>query len=207
MNNINIDYSLDNIPVSFFDAGNVYYKISLLYKIKQVVLVEVFTGNIYKYHAVNYLTKEKKYLFYTKQPIPQSKFGDVAEKIFGLAALFEITHEEINPDSEFANDPKGIKTFGVTTEVSASKAGMESSDKSQEVDIYRLQKKVFRETLPKYGFSIRESQIELAEKILAALQECRISLCEAEVGTGKTYAYIIAARYTVIIILQVLFLG
>lgn len=56
-----------------------------------------------------------------------------------------------------------------------------------------LVSRVFREVLPKYGYSIRESQIELAISIFETLQEAKISLCEAEVGTGKTHAYIIAA--------------
>ena len=192
MNDITIDYSLDNIPINFFDVGNVHYKMSLLYKIKQVVLVEVFTGNVYKYHAVNYLTKENKYLFFTKQPIPQSKHGDVAERIIGLTALFEVPIEGLNPTNE-AIDQNCIETSDDKTEISVEKSGEDYPAKTHEINNYVLLEKIFREILPKYGFAIRESQIELGEVILNALQECKISLCEAEVGTGKTHAYIIAA--------------
>jgi ATP-dependent DNA helicase DinG len=52
---------------------------------------------------------------------------------------------------------------------------------------------IFREILPKYNYSLREGQIELAHQMLTSLQNRKISLCEAEVGTGKTHAYIISA--------------
>lgn len=193
MNDIIIDYSLDNIPVNFFDTGNVQYKINLLYKIKQVVLVEVFTGSVYKYHAVNCITKEKKYLFFTKEPINQSKHGEVAKRIMMFTALFEVISEEANRDTDDKNDKNYIKASDDITEVFNPKTSEVGSVKSRDINIRELQKKIFREVLPKYGFTIRESQIELAEIILNSLQECKISLCEAEVGTGKTHAYIIAA--------------
>jgi hypothetical protein len=53
-----------------------------------------------------------------------------------------------------------------------------------------LVNRIFREVLPDFGYKIRESQVELATKILETLQEGKISLCEAEVGTGKTHAHI-----------------
>lgn len=50
----------------------------------------------------------------------------------------------------------------------------------------------FRQVLPKYGFNIREPQIDLCKQMTKALDNHQISLSEAEVGTGKTFAYIIA---------------
>lgn len=50
----------------------------------------------------------------------------------------------------------------------------------------------FRQILPKYGFNIREPQIELCKQMTKALDNHQISLSEAEVGTGKTFAYIMA---------------
>lgn len=50
----------------------------------------------------------------------------------------------------------------------------------------------FRQALPKYGFKIREPQIELCKQMTKALDNHQISLSEAEVGTGKTYAYLVA---------------
>ena len=50
----------------------------------------------------------------------------------------------------------------------------------------------FRQALPKYGFKIRESQIELCKQMTKALDNHQISMSEAEVGTGKTHAYLVA---------------
>ena len=52
---------------------------------------------------------------------------------------------------------------------------------------------VFRDVLPQHGYSVREQQIELAEHLLDAISHRQITLAEAEVGTGKTFAYLIAA--------------
>lgn len=192
MKGIPIDYSLDNIPVDFFDAGNNKYKIKLLFKIKQVVLVEVFTGNVYKYHAVNYLSKDKKYMFFTKQPIDQSKHEDIAEKIMRCVALFEASANDLKPVNETINRSyiSGLDYFN---DIVIDKSGDIYPVKLHDINSHVLLDKVFRDVLPRYGFTVRESQIELANIILKALQKCKISLCEAEVGTGKTHAYIIAA--------------
>ena len=52
---------------------------------------------------------------------------------------------------------------------------------------------VFAGLLPQHGFSLRESQVELAEEILYALNRRQVLLAEGETGTGKTLAYLIAA--------------
>ncbi len=51
---------------------------------------------------------------------------------------------------------------------------------------------IFRNLLPDYGFNIREEQIELSKKIYRGFTTYSISICEAEVGTGKSLAYLIA---------------
>lgn len=51
---------------------------------------------------------------------------------------------------------------------------------------------LFDEILPKHGMTLRMRQKELSLEMLRALQEDRLALCEAEVGTGKTHAYILA---------------
>lgn len=51
---------------------------------------------------------------------------------------------------------------------------------------------IFDAILPQYGMAKRISQKELALSMLRALQENKLALCEAEVGTGKTHAYILA---------------
>jgi len=52
---------------------------------------------------------------------------------------------------------------------------------------------VFNEILPKYNFAIRKEQISLAEHILDAIHNRSVALAEAEVGTGKTLAYLVPA--------------
>ena len=51
---------------------------------------------------------------------------------------------------------------------------------------------IFEEILPEHGMSLRENQKELSLEMLRALIENKLALCEAEVGTGKTHAYILA---------------
>ena len=52
---------------------------------------------------------------------------------------------------------------------------------------------IFRVALPNYGYKIREEQIELCKSMFKGLMGYKVSLCEAEVGTGKSLAYLIAA--------------
>lgn len=51
---------------------------------------------------------------------------------------------------------------------------------------------IFTDILPKHGMELRDNQLALALDMLAALTENKLALCEAEVGTGKTHAYILA---------------
>lgn len=51
---------------------------------------------------------------------------------------------------------------------------------------------LFDEILPKHGMNLRVKQKELSLEMLRALRENKLALCEAEVGTGKTHAYILA---------------
>ena len=52
---------------------------------------------------------------------------------------------------------------------------------------------IFRTLFPKYGMTIREEQLRLCHQMLSALWEGKIALCDAAVGVGKTYAYLIAS--------------
>ena len=51
---------------------------------------------------------------------------------------------------------------------------------------------IFTDILPKHGMELRDNQLALALDMLTALTENKLALCEAEVGTGKTHAYILA---------------
>ncbi|MDD4492857.1 MAG: ATP-dependent DNA helicase [Eubacteriales bacterium] len=52
---------------------------------------------------------------------------------------------------------------------------------------------IFRVILPEYGFSVREEQIKLCKQMYIGLTEKQAAICEAEVGTGKSMAYLVAA--------------
>lgn len=52
---------------------------------------------------------------------------------------------------------------------------------------------IFCDILPKYGLVLRENQLSLSLAMLETMEKDKVALCEAEVGTGKTYAYLVAA--------------
>lgn len=45
---------------------------------------------------------------------------------------------------------------------------------------------IFRDVLPRYGYAVREEQIQLAKSIYEGFTQNRVTICEAEVGTGKS---------------------
>ena len=51
---------------------------------------------------------------------------------------------------------------------------------------------IFYDILPEYGLVLRENQLSLSLAMLEAMEKEKVALCEAEVGTGKTHAYLIA---------------
>ena len=55
-----------------------------------------------------------------------------------------------------------------------------------------LLRHIFSYILPTEGFSFRKNQLDLATEMLNGLETKYVALMEAEVGTGKTHAYIIA---------------
>ncbi|MFI3238276.1 MAG: ATP-dependent DNA helicase [Lachnospiraceae bacterium] len=55
-----------------------------------------------------------------------------------------------------------------------------------------LLEELFVHILPRHGMKYRPQQMELSLTMLQALQNQVIALCEAEVGTGKTHAYLLA---------------
>lgn len=52
---------------------------------------------------------------------------------------------------------------------------------------------IFRKVMPEYGFNVREEQIELCKRMYMGFTTYTASICEAEVGTGKSLAYLVAA--------------
>lgn len=52
---------------------------------------------------------------------------------------------------------------------------------------------IFRFILPENGYTVREEQISLSKKMFVGFTEKQVAICEAEVGTGKTLSYLVAA--------------
>lgn len=52
---------------------------------------------------------------------------------------------------------------------------------------------IFSNILPKHGLILRKNQLSLSLAMLESMEKVKVALCEAEVGTGKTYAYLLAA--------------
>lgn len=52
---------------------------------------------------------------------------------------------------------------------------------------------IFYDILPEHGLALRENQLSLSMLMLEAMEKGKVALCEAEVGTGKTHAYLMAA--------------
>ncbi len=52
---------------------------------------------------------------------------------------------------------------------------------------------IFRMVFPHAGMAVREGQIQLCHTMLDALFGREVTLCDAGVGLGKTYAYLVAA--------------
>ena len=58
---------------------------------------------------------------------------------------------------------------------------------------YKLIDHIFQDLLPAHGMAQRPEQIQLSHRMLDAMQDGRIALCDAGTGIGKTYAYLAAA--------------
>ncbi len=52
--------------------------------------------------------------------------------------------------------------------------------------------RIFRRVFPQAGMAVREGQIQLCHTMLDALYNKEVALCDAGVGLGKTYAYLVA---------------
>ena len=52
---------------------------------------------------------------------------------------------------------------------------------------HHIAEQIFRDILPRRGMAVREEQIALCHEVLDTLYNKEISLCEAGVGTGKSY--------------------
>lgn len=83
---------------------------------------------------------------------------------------------------------RAIEKMFAKTLKSESSSQTDGRKRSKELLTY-----IFSNILPKHKMVLRENQISLSLAMLDALWENKLALCEAEVGIGKTHAYILAA--------------
>ena len=57
---------------------------------------------------------------------------------------------------------------------------------------HQMVETIFRQQLPAHGMAVREGQIKLCHAMLDTLYNKEVDLCDAGVGLGKTYAYLVA---------------
>jgi ATP-dependent DNA helicase DinG len=129
------------------------------------VLMERDTGKSYIYTAVNLKSRRREIISRRENPVTTSGIEAMVEKI----RLSSVAG---------AGRLQADRPFG-------DKAAIENCREMLDT--------VFKEILPQYGYNVRKEQLSLAHHILDAISRRCISLAEAEVGTGKTLAYLIAA--------------
>lgn len=152
-----------NIPFGL--PGHEYPEGKPLFTAYGCVLFEKMTPKGFSYRACNLDSGRTVRIAYRKEQMEDSDFVKAAAKIRSL---------EIAGASRFIADrPPG-----------------ESMQRGQAGE---LLERVFRELLPAHGYSVREPQAELARHIFDCLCRRNVTLAEAEVGVGKTLAYLTAA--------------
>ncbi len=128
-------------------------------------LLELDTGKAYVYTAVNLTTGKRATLSRQKNPLTTSGVEEMVKRI--------------------QNSPvAGAGRVQAERPVGAKLGYYKAHD---------LLNTVFENILPQHGFTIRKEQIALAEHILTEISKRGVTLAEAEVGTGKTLAYLVPA--------------
>jgi len=128
------------------------------------VLLELANGDRFDYRAENLKTGRSVRFGHRETPLPESKYRVVAAQMEKCAA----------GDGWLLADA-------------------DVNDQHRAPRLREILSSVFEEILPNHGFVSRDKQIELANEILDAFDDRAISLAEAEVGTGKTLAYLVPA--------------
>lgn len=135
----------------------------IVFKVGNLVLSEFYTGKSYSYKAIKINTKEAKHLYHSKKRLTEEGYKAVKDKMLLL------------PIAKISKVNDTIKSI-------------DKIDRETQMIKY-----IFENILPKYGFNIRRSQIDLAINMYKAIKNNNIALCEAEVGIGKTFSYLIVA--------------
>jgi ATP-dependent DNA helicase DinG len=161
---MNLQYEISRTPPPGAPALRLTDGIPILYAY-DCALLENDLGDYLIYKAVNLDTRKSVIIGRRKNPLEHKDIEKTVERIrnSGVAGAARLE----------ADRPYGARiTF----------------EKCREI-LYA----VFKDILPRYGYTVRKEQIALADSILKNINDRKTALAEAEVGTGKTHAYIIAA--------------
>ena len=138
----------------------------------------VYSDSVYDF------TFEDRFHIYHYKVLDEYRYVALDKKT-GYSSAVISTKQPIHPNCYSALVPKILYSIKYTGD--RRYLGKYSVPKSDFIDI------VFRNILPKYGYAIREEQIRLSKTMFEGLTRKRVTLSEAEVGTGKTMAYLVAS--------------
>ncbi|MCL2222401.1 MAG: ATP-dependent DNA helicase [Oscillospiraceae bacterium] len=127
------------------------------------ILIERFTGKNFIYTAFNFKTGRREVIDKRTTPLTISGVDVMVEKmrLSNVAGAGRLEADRQAGDNATIDNCRDILTAA------------------------------FKEALPKYGYTVRDEQLALSSHILEAIGKRKITLAEAEVGTGKTLAYLI----------------
>lgn len=147
------------------------------------VVMERVCGERISYRTVNIRDFSTKYLFARKAPLDGKQRRELAEKLAQASSGQENTGRGCAPSGQGSAGRGGVRP---------GQWCAEEKPAGRKERAARFLCHVFEEILPEHGLKLRLKQKELSLEMLAALQGNKLALCEAEVGTGKTHAYILA---------------
>ena len=132
-------------------------------------------------------TFENRYIIYHVKDVALRYIA--LDKETGLASEVEYLSKSTRPYTKntyyklFARILYSIKYNGDTRYVSTDRMVMTPKET---IDF------IFRQVMPYHGYAVREEQIKLAHNMYEGFKTGRVSINEAEVGTGKSMAYLVA---------------
>ena len=138
----------------------------------------VYSDSVYDF------TFENRFHIYHYKVLDEYRYVAL-DKRTGYGSAVINTKQPIHPNCYSALVPKILYSIKYTGD--RRYLGKYSVPRNDFIDI------VFRNVLPKYGYAVREEQIRLSKVMFEGLTGKRVTLSEAEVGTGKTMAYLVAS--------------
>lgn len=153
MDSIQINHNTNAIVKKIKESNWISNNATGVFKIKDCILIQIYTGKTYTYRVMNFMSGDVKYLFHRKNEMTKDDYDAIAAKIMVLPFY----------NMKYAKD------------------GIEMIDN------------IFKEIFTKYGYKVREEQVNLSKHMFNVMKEGRISMSDIAVGLGKTHAYLVAA--------------